>query len=71
VKKPIIRTTPAAMPNIWSAPVTGGDPACVQTIPGWISAMPVNKRKRRRPAPGQPSANVENNRCMRTRSKSM
>jgi hypothetical protein len=71
VKKPIIRTTPAAIPKIWSAPDTGGEPAYVQTIPEWISATPVSKRKRRRPAPGQPSANVENNRCMRTRFKSM
>ena len=32
-------------------------------IPKWISTAPVNKRKRRRPAPGTPSANVVKSLC--------
>ena len=39
-------------------------------IPKSISAAPVSKRSRRRPAPGHPSANVENSRCTISRYKS-
>ena len=63
VNTPINRSIAAAMPIICRATVNGGGPSRMLLIPESISAEPVSKRRRRRPAPGHPSANVENNRC--------
>ncbi len=67
VRKPMIRTGLAARATISIALVTGSDPCSVNTIPEWMIARPADKRNNRRPAPGQPSANVENSRCIRGR----
>jgi len=67
VRKPTIRTGLAARATISIALITGSDPCSVYTIPEWMIVRPADKRNNRRPAPGQPSANVENNRCIRTR----
>ena len=63
VNTPANRSIAAAMPMICRATVNGGGPSRMPLIPKSISAAPVSKRSRRRPAPGHPSANVENSRC--------
>lgn len=63
VKTPANRSIPAAMPIIWRALVNGGGHSRMSPIPKPITAAPVSNRRRRRPAPGHPSANVENSRC--------
>ena len=63
VNTPTNRSIAAAMPIICRATVKGGGPSRMPLIPKSISAAPVSKRSRRRPAPGHPSANVENSRC--------
>jgi hypothetical protein len=63
VNMPTNRSTAAAMPIICSATVKGGGPSRMLLIPKITSATPLSVRRRRRPAPGHPSANVENSRC--------
>jgi hypothetical protein len=63
VNTPTNRSIAAAMPIICRATVNGGGPSRMPLTPKSISAAPVSKRSRRRPAPGHPSANVENSRC--------
>jgi hypothetical protein len=63
VNTPANRSIAAAMPTICRATINGGGPSRMPLIPRSINAAPVSKRRRRRPAPGHPSANVENSRC--------
>jgi hypothetical protein len=63
VNMPTNRSTAAAIPITCRATVNGGGPSRMLLIPKRISAAPVSKRRRRRPAPGHPSAKVENSRC--------
>jgi hypothetical protein len=70
VNTPTNRSIAAAMPMICGATVNGGGPSRMPLIPKSISAAapsnrsaPVSNRSRRRPAPGHPSANVENSLC--------
>lgn len=39
--------------------------------PSWMSKIPATNRNRRRPIPGQPFGNIENNRCTRTSTSSL
>ena len=63
VHKPIRRSIPATAPMICRTTIVTGGVASTPTIPKWMSAAAVSTRKSRRPAPGQPLANVENSRC--------
>ena len=63
--------SPARMNSPRTAPVISGiiKPALGAsscTMPLWRRAIPVKSRWMRRPAPGQPFANVENSRCKRS-----
>jgi len=66
VNSPANRSIAAAMPIIWRAILNDGGHSRMSPIPKPISVAPVSKRRRRRPAPGHPSANVENSRCTRS-----
>jgi hypothetical protein len=63
VHKPARISRPAPTPILCRMIVTNGGASRRLAIPKWTSATPVSTRKSRRPTPGQPSANVENNRC--------
>ena len=62
VHKPTIRSIPAAAATTHGIAKRMGRPFHSTATPRSINAIPVTRRKRRRPAPGQPWANVENNR---------
>ena len=68
--------SPAKMNSPRTAPVVSGivRPALGAsscTMPLWRRAIPVKSRWTRRPAPGQPFANVENSRCKRSLAESL
>ena len=63
VNMPATRSTAVAIPITCIATVNGGGSSRMLLIPKRTSAAPASKRSRRRPAPGHPSANVENSRC--------
>jgi hypothetical protein len=71
VHKPATRSIPAAVSTMGRTMPSDGGSASSSLTPSLIKKLPVTKRRRRRPLPGQPSGNTEKSRCTATSTKSL